>query len=89
VPLALLPEARVVLRAGRHGIRDARAGCSWLLDRVRSSVAAAVGVDLVARAACDWRRCQRRPRVSEVLDGRDNRPAVQCSVSRRQEEKWR
>ncbi len=77
MPLALLPEARVVLRAGRHGIRDARAGCLWLLDRVRSSMVAATGVDLTARAACGWCRCQRRPRVSEVLDGRDNRPAVQ------------
>ena len=89
MPLALLPEAPVVLRAGRHDVRDARSGCLRLLDRVCSSVVAATGVDLTARAACGWRRCQRRPRGSEVLDGRDNRPAVQCSVSRRQEEKWR
>jgi len=88
VPLALLCGAWVGLLAGRHGVRDARAGCLWLLDRVCSSVGA-TGVDLVARAACGWRRCQRRHRVSEVFDGRDNRPAVQCSVSRRQEEKWR
>ena len=78
--LALLCGAGVVLRAGRHGVRDARAGCLWLLDRVCSSVGA-TGVDLVARAACGWRRCQRRVPLSEVLDGRDNRPAVQWSAS--------
>jgi len=83
VSLALHRGAGVVLRAGRHGVRDARAGCLWLLDRVCSSVVAATGVDLVARAACGWRRCQRRSRVSEVLDGRDNRPAVQGTAGAR------
>ena len=152
MPLALLPEARVVLRAGRHGVRDARVGCLWLLDWLRSSVGAtgawtrsgfheghkerprpgterpagradsesegvldagghlapgAPGLAGLAgqavashwvyrqpvsvryRAMCGRRRCQRRARVSEVIDGRDNRPAVQWFVLRRQEEKCR
>jgi len=61
VSLALLCGAGVGLRAGRHGVRDARAGCLWLLDRVCSSMVAATGVDLAARAACGWCRCQRSP----------------------------
>ena len=51
MPLALLCGAWVGLLAGRHGVRDARAGCLWLLDRVCSSVAAATGVASGARAA--------------------------------------
>ncbi len=54
MPLALLPEARVVLQAGRHGVRDARAGCPWLLDRVRSSVVAVTGGGL-GGSGCVWR----------------------------------